>query len=361
MMKLFTDKKDCCGCGACKDICHINAIQMIQDAEGFFYPCIDNHICVNCGECAEVCPIKSPDIRSCDRRYFGAQAKKESFRYSGSSGGIFPVIADYILSGQGVVYGAGYDSSMKVVHREVHDAVRLEQIKKTKYVQSDMTGIYRNIERRLKENRPVLFCGTPCQAYALRLFLKRPYEQLIIMDLVCYGVPSPGIWRDYVTYLEHKHNGKMTEFFFRDKRNRDNGHTCSYIIDGVEYAGSLYQNVYCRMYFTNHILRPTCHNCKFCTVKRDSDITIGDFWGIERIKPDIDDGMGTSLVILHTDRGKAIWDSVKQNINWFECRHEDIFQPRLSGPTEASENRQKFMQLYKEMSFEDLIEMKKAE
>ena len=397
-MRLFLKKADCCGCGACVDICQAHAIRMLQDKEGFYYPHVDGSLCVCCGKCEKVCPIKNQSQQNCANQYLGAQAKSETVRYSGSSGGIFPILAEYIINRNGVVYGAGYNShtdsnrieathqeagqdsgrmevthqeagqdsgrmeaihqetgqdscGMEVIHQEAGHLEQLERIKKTKYVQSSMQGVFLSVKQRLKEDRWVLFCGTPCQAQALRLFLGQKYDKLILADLVCYGVPSPGIWGDYVKYLESRHHGKMTDFSFRDKRARDHGHTCAYVINGVEYAGSLYQDRFCRMYFTDYTLRPSCYSCKFCTVDRDSDLTLGDFWGIEKVRPDVDDGMGTSMLILHTDKAREIWNQVQKAANWFECGKEDLMQPRLREPVGMPGGRAWFMMLYKLLPF----------
>ena len=226
-MELYLIKEMCCGCGACAEVCPQKAIKMVRDKEGFDYPQINGDICAECEACRYVCPMKGHEPIKSERFYAGAQAKEDKLRYSGSSGGVFSVLAQYVLRYQGVVYGAGYDECMTVVHREAQNDEQLEKIKRTKYVQSNMEGIYGKVERKLKEGRWVLFCGTPCQADALRLFLRDDYEKLILIDLVCYGVPSPGIWENYVKYLEHIHGGKMTDFSFRDKRNMNNGHTCS--------------------------------------------------------------------------------------------------------------------------------------
>lgn len=361
MKNLYVKKKECCGCGACVDVCRKDAVRMVIDREGFRYPKIDGGACVDCGRCEDVCPIKkqSPKKEG-SRQYFVVQAKDENVRYASSSGGMFPILAEYVFRQQGVVFGAAYDKNMRVVHREIRSREELDSVKRTKYVQSSMKGTYRKIEMRLKEEQWVLFCGTPCQAEGLRLYLKQPYPRLILADLVCYGVPSPGIWGDYVKHLEGKRGGKMTDFSFRDKRMRDSGHTCAYVIDGQEYSGSLYADEYCRMYFTNHILRPSCHDCKFCTVERNSDITIGDFWGIEKVKPEIDDGMGTSLAIFHTEKARDIWEAVRDEVSWFACEERDALQPRLTAPTEAAKSRGLFMASYRMLSFSQLLRLHKA-
>lgn len=356
-MKGYKEKQTCCGCNACIDVCPRKAIKMVQDREGFFYPEIERSICTGCGKCHQVCPLKAKKINEGQNLYLGVQAKDNELRYSSSSGGIFTILAQYVIKKQGVVYGAGYDHNMRVVHKEVSELSQIEVIRRTKYVQSDMDGIYQNIEKNLQSDKWVLFCGTPCQAKALLLFLQKEYEKLIVIDLVCYGVPSPGIWMDYVRYLEKRHNGKMSSFSFRDKRNIDNGHMRSYIINGKEYVGSLFNDFFCKMYFRNNIIRPSCHSCKFCTVDRCSDFTIGDFWGIEKIRPEIDDGMGTSMVIAHTGKAKRIWEEIKEETFWFECGEKNILQPRLCFPTDAAAGRWRFMLLYRCLSFSALIKL----
>lgn len=351
------EKGQCCGCGACADVCRVKAIRMVPDGEGFSYPQVDRSVCVDCGQCERVCPVRDGAKRPQESKnqYFGVRARSEELRCASSSGGFFPILAQYVLDRGGVVYGAGYDSDMNVAHREIGAPQDLEQVQRTRYVQSDMTGVYIRIEGRLKEGRWVLYCGTACQAQALRLFLGKDYERLIVADLVCYGVPSPGIWRDYVRFLEKRHGGKMTDFSFRDKRNRDSGHTCSYRIGGEEHAGSLYEDPYCRLYFRNWILRPSCHSCRFCTTERDCDFTMGDFWGIERVRPDMDDGMGTSMVIAHTEKAGKVWEEVKKEVSWFACEREELLQPRLTEPTGEGKGRRIFMSLYRVLPFSFII------
>lgn len=356
-MELFSEKDRCCGCSACADVCPTGAIQMEQDKEGFSYPRIEKNLCIDCGRCREICPMRKEEASfPQEKSYIGMQADDE-FRLGSSSGGAFPVLAEYIFDRQGKVYGAAYNEDMEVVHRSADSRAQLESLRRTKYVQSKTEGIYREIERLLKEGRWILFCGTPCQAQALRLYLKREYSRLVIVDLICYGVPSPGIWNSYVRYLEQKHRGRMRDFSFRDKRNRDNGHVCSYKIGDIEYTGSLYEDIFCRLYFKNYILRPSCSKCKFCTTERSSDFTIGDFWGIEGIRKDMDDGMGTSAVILHTHKAKEIWDDVKEKTRWFACEKEEILQPRLISPTQAAKKRNELMNLYRTLPFPAFLKL----
>lgn len=348
-------KENCCGCGACAEVCAVRAIYMVPDSEGFLYPEIDESICVKCGRCKQVCPFKHEQRVTSQNQYFGVQAKNTKIRYSSSSGGMFPVLAKFILQQKGVVFGAGYGVDMQVRHMEIEDPQQLERIQRTKYVQSSMDGIYSRIEKRLAEDRWVLFCGTPCQASALRRFLGKPCDKLIVVDLICYGVPSPGIWSDYIKYLERKHGGKITDFSFRDKRNRDNGQMCSYTVKGKEIVKPLLRDKYCAMYFSNLIIRPSCHVCRFCTADRETDYTIGDFWGIERVRPDWNDGMVTSMLIVHTERAKRMWEQIKKELRWFSCRREDLCQPRLHSPTDAARERGMFMLLYKLLPFSSLM------
>lgn len=350
-MKLYEKKENCCGCGACAEVCPGGAVRMVSDGEGFRYPEVDQKKCLNCGRCEQVCPLKRTWKGTGVNQYFGVQAKDEAVRHASSSGGMFPVLAEYVFRRGGFVYGAAFDGEMQVVHRKAGTGEELEALKETKYVQSSLEGVYRSIDRQLREGRWVLFCGTPCQVQALKLYLNREYPWLLLAALVCYGVPSPGIWASYVKYLERKHGGKMTAFSFRDKRGRDNGHVRAYTVGGKEHADKLEKDLYCQMYFRNYILRPSCHACGYCSTERDCDFTLGDFWGIEKVRPEADDGMGTSLVILHTKKAEEIWEEVKGDLSWFPCGRTEILQPRLTGPTARAGGRGLYMALYKMLPF----------
>lgn len=345
------EKEACCGCQACRDICPVQAVHMYLDSEGFWYPVRDEERCIHCMACKRVCPMEHADEKIRERIYVGVQAKKDSVRFDSSSGGMFSVLADFVLKRQGVVYGAGFNHEMLVVHKAVYDKNSLRDILKAKYVQSDMSGIYREVQEHLRMGKWVLFCGTPCQAQAMRLFLGEDFPRLILADLICYGAASPGIWKAYADYLEHRNNGKLESFSFRDKRNRDSGRSCSYVINGKEKTEKMNKNLYCKLYFGNYLLRHTCHTCRFSTVERDSDFTLGDFWGIEKKKPEWNDGMGTSLVMIHTKKAEEIWRSVREDVRWFVCEKEEILQPRLVGPTKQAKYRKLFMKAYQTLPF----------
>lgn len=343
-MKL--EKSACCGCAACADACPAGAVRMAGDREGFRYPEIDLELCVHCGRCEAVCPFSGERRGDGGRLFFGARARDGDVRRGSSSGGVFPVLADFVLQRGGSVFGAAFDGAMEVIHREARTPQELEGLKRTKYVQSRMDGVYRQIEERLKEGRWVLFCGTACQAEALRRFLGREEPKLILADLVCYGAPSPGVWRSYAETLARRY-GPLTAFSFRDKRNRDQGHTRAFTAGGAEYADSLYGDLFCRLYFGNLIIRPSCHACPFASPDRGSDFTLGDFWGVENVRPEADDGMGVSLVILHTEKARRVWEEVRDGLDWFPASEEAALQPRLRGPTPPARLRGAVMGLYR--------------
>ncbi len=347
MTKLFHKKSQCCGCGACQEACAKGAIQMVTDWEGFSYPRVNQNLCVHCGRCEAVCPMNHQDRKeeAGERIYLGAQAKDDEIRFFSTSGGVFPVLSRLILSGGGVVFGAAMDWDGVVRHREIERTEELGLLQKSKYVQSEMGGCYEKIGNILKDGRQVLFTGTPCQCQAVKQFVGKERDKLLLVDLVCYGVPSPGIWKKYRKELEKTYGGTISRFCFRDKREKNNGHTVSMDIGDKTYSHSMDQDLFCKLYFQNYILRPSCHCCRFCRVERESDMTIGDFWGIEKIRPDMEDGMGTSLVILHNEKGIRAWQAVKEQFSYFQCEKKDVLQPRLCKPAPKSRRRWGFLAL----------------
>lgn len=194
-------KEDCCGCAACRDKCPTQAIQMKEDEEGFFYPVIAEDQCVGCGQCEQVCPVQHAENHQATQiKAYACHAKDNELRRNSTSGGMFAVLARwFLLEKRGIVYGARFDAQYQVVHYGIESLEELMQLQGSKYVQSDMTGIYRQIEEKLKQERYVLFSGMPCQIEALKNYLGREYERLYLVDIVCFGIGSPGIWRQYLS------------------------------------------------------------------------------------------------------------------------------------------------------------------
>lgn len=354
-MELFAEKARCCGCMACVDICPHDAVAIKRDPEGFLYPELRQELCTDCKRCQTVCPMPGKAVGEGRRRYFAVQAKDQAMREAGASGGVFPVLAEYVLKRGGVVYGAAFDDSMRVVHQRIAGRDALDRLARSKYIQSETAGIFRCVQKDLQMGLQTLFVGTPCQAEALRRFLSQDYPNLLLADLICYGVPSPGVWASYTAYLEKKHLGRLTEFHFRDKKLCDNGQSVCYGIDGKKYFEKNSANLFISMYFSNYMLRPSCHVCPFTTVKRSSDITIGDFWRVEDRLPQMDDGMGTSSVILHSEAGNRAWERVQDQFRYIECRAGQIAQPRLLLPTQLSSKRRLFFALYRRLPFSLLV------
>lgn len=350
-MNHLPEKKLCTGCGTCEAACPQNAITLIPDKEGFLYPSIDESLCNQCALCSQKCPILKPTSGDNDHSCFGARAKEADTRLLGSSGGIFPLLARHVLHNGGIVFGASLLENGTVAHISISHPKELTQITKTKYVQSSLSGIWKNIQTLLDDGHTVLVCGTPCQTEGLRSYLSKEYDNLFLIDLICYGVTSPGIWHSYIQFLEKEHGRKLKNFFFRDKSNCDNGHTIKLQFQDLELSYSIYKDPFLRSYFKNINIRPSCYHCRYCKITRNSDMTLGDFWGIEQVNPAFDDGMGNSLLICHTPKGKFLFDSIKKDTEWFPCTEADILQPRLQTPTKRPLLRQVYMQLYHWLPF----------
>lgn len=353
---LIDKKSSCSGCEACRNICPVNAIEMKLDSEGFTYPSINQKLCIECGACTRVCPMtNSQRLKKNCEGFYAARAYDDGLRYTSSSGGVFPVLANYVLDKNGVVFGAAMEERGVVRHIAIENPSDLKKIQGTKYVQSEIGDSYKQIKKFLERDVFVLFVGTPCQCEGLKLYLGKEYENLLIADLICFGMPSLGIWKSYVKYLEGKFGGKMTSYYFRDKRNKDSGHTVACNINGNEHTWKLSYDVYCDLYLDKNIIRPSCYECKYCTEMRSSDITLGDFWGIEAVYPALDDQMGTSLVITHTEKGEEIISASHDSMEFYECSKQQAQQPRLQSPTQKKKHRELYINFYRHIPFSILV------
>lgn len=315
-MKL-ANKAICTGCSACVSICKQKCLVMTPDSRGFCFPkLIIPDRCINCGSCQRACPVfrKEQFLENCTKCYAGYT--KDSFvRQNSSSGGIFSELAMIILKQGGVVVGAAYEKGSYVVqHICVEDEEKLSYLRGAKYAQSNLNSIFLDIKKRLHVGQRILFVGTPCQVAGLKAFLKKEYENLVTVDFVCHGVPSPLVWEKYVQYRAKKDNGGVMPISI-NLRSKNTGWSRYQYSNEYQYEnGKVYSalsgdDLFMRLFVENYINRESCSNCHFKGYDRVSDITLGDFWGIWDISPEMDDNKGTSLILVHS---QSAWKILEQ-------------------------------------------------
>lgn len=324
------DKSLCCGCNACGDVCPANAIRFEADEEGFLYPDVDKTICTGCGMCDKVCPVQAASNRkqidpseaiSC----FAVNHKNLEIRFDSTSGGMFSALAEEIYRKKGFVGGAIYNEDFSARHFISDDKADLARIRSSKYLQSDAQGFYRNVKDCCETGRPVLVCGTPCQISAMKLYLGKDYPNLTTVDFICHSVASPKAHRKYFDYLEEVFGSKAVYFKAKNKELGWRSLTKKTIFaNGKSHYGVRGKDCYSRAYHSGMIDRPSCYSCKFKGIARDSDITLADFWGAEKYAKELDDNIGTSAVILHSDKGKSLFLSSSKRIIKKEVSIEDI-------------------------------------
>lgn len=323
------DKEKCCGCGACEQICPQRCIILKEDNEGFLYPMINEEYCIKCDLCEKVCPIllnRKSKIQLSST--YAAINPIEKERVESSSGGLFIAFAKYVIKLNGVVFGARFDADFNVMHDCTEEESKLHLYMKSKYVQSKIGTCYIKVKQFLKSGRLVLFVGTPCQIAGLYAFLKKNYDNLITVDIICHGVPSPGVWRKYIDEQKiikgNQIGYKITDIQFREKK-MTGWKTPSFIfkydnefIERQSFKDSLWG----KSLVTNLFLRPSCHTCSFKSLSSGSDITISDFWGIKNIYPLLDDDKGVSALIVNTIKGHDFIETI--NLIKYECTIGDI-------------------------------------
>lgn len=310
------DKSDCCGCWACVQKCPKSCISMKEDTEGFLYPYVETSICINCGLCEKVCPVINQKEERIPLQTFAAKNPDDEVRTQSSSGGIFSQIASHIIQENGIVFGAGFNDKWEVIHSHTDTESEIHKFRGSKYVQSQIGASYNEAETFLKQGRTVLFTGTPCQIAGLRLFLGKDYDNLLTMDFICHGVPSPGIFRGYLQEATNGNISNIKRINFRDKSK--GWKKFCFLMDYKQSDGTkktiiqqLDKNPFRKGFLSNLYLRPSCHRCPAKSLKSGSDMTIGDFWGIQNVFPEFDDDKGTSVIIVNTSKG----DKLLNNLN----------------------------------------------
>ena len=301
-------KKDCVGCWACYQICPKKCIAMIEDEEGFLYPKVDSTLCIDCNLCNKVCPVENRGVARDVKKIYLAKNINSDIRKESSSGGFFNSIATPILERGGVVFGAAFNENNELVHQYVEDKSNLHKLCGSKYVQSKIENSFVNVKKFLVSEREVLFVGTPCQIAGLKLFLKKDYDNLILVDFVCHGVPSPGVFKSYLSdVIRKQHILKLQRVSFRNKRMgwRIYGFKLNYIDVNNKnkiFFESRYSNHFLRGFLSDIYLRPSCYACPSKSGSSGADLTISDFWAINKSKYRfLDDDKGISTIYTYSD------------------------------------------------------------
>lgn len=357
-------KEECCGCNACGDICPKEAISFSVDNEGFWYPQIDNNKCINCGLCDKVCPIetecKSRKNNIIAPKCYAAEHKSIEVVFNSTTAGMFSALAEGMYSQKGYVGGAVHNEDFSVSHFISNDRSDLQQLRRSKDLQSNAEGFYKKVKKLLDDGEKVLVCGVPCQIAALLNFMGKDYDNLITVDLICAGVNSPKVWRKYLDYIEEKNGSKIVSTENKSKEYGWDKLTQKFVFEnGEEYFDTDKTSLFIHGYIVSHLYcRPSCYECNFKGFPRMADITIGDFWGITKHTKNHNSNMGTNLVLINSKKGQAYFDKIKKRVN----AEEEPLEWALSGNpalinsiSKLSDKRAEFFNDMDDFSFDELI------
>lgn len=357
----ISNKIDCCGCWACESICPKSCISMLEDEEGFRYPQVDKNVCIDCHLCEKVCPVINvqPEVKHGQHGYL-LQLKDDAIRKESTSGGSFTAIASWVIQHGGVVYGAAFDGmDNRVKHCAATTLAELGKFRNSKYVQSDIGDTYKDIKRNLQEGKWVAMSGTPCQIEGLVHYLRKPYDKLVLIDVVCYGIPSPGIFSDYLDYMQKKIGGHFKKVLFREKRLCYNYTSFSLYNENpkLDYHKGVESEPFMRSFFSDMNVRPSCYDCKFKKRYRVSDFTIWDCYDVKQFSKNFDDA-GTNRVLVHTEKGMRILDEIKDSVKLEEYKDLDYLiadEIAMVKSVPMSPKRSAFFLDYQNMEFDAFI------
>lgn len=365
VIKLLNEKKDCCFCQACINVCPTNAIEIQYDEYGFEYPHINKDKCISCQQCINTCHYQKEDKQISLKETYAASSFDINLLQS-ASGGIFSSIAQAIVHQGGLVYGSAMvyeNNQLNVKHICVDNLNDLNKIKGSKYVQSNIGYVYKDIKNVLKQGRIVLFSGTPCQVDGLYGYLKSKYDNLFTIDIICHGVPSQQFFQSYIQYIETKKNKKIIDYKFRDKNQGwklygkitylDNQSSCEYF---EPEESSYYQ-----MFLNSYTYRENCYSCPYASDKRPGDITIGDYWCIDLVHPEyllennglLDEKKGISTLIVNNKHGKCLIENYGKGLTKYPSTYEYAYQynKQLIQPSMLKEERKIVLDMYKSQGY----------
>lgn len=356
------DSASCCGCNVCGDICTQNAISFKTDQEGFWYPEVNSDLCVDCGLCEKVCPMlhKTDSIKRYDKPIvYAAYTKDEIIRLDSTSGGIYSMLALEKFSKRAFVGGAVYNPDHTCKQIVTSDSAMLSEIRSSKYLQSSSEGVNKEIQKLLQDGKDVLYCGCPCQIHALYNYLGKEYDNLTTCDFICRGVNSPKVFLKYMEMLERQYGSKATKIKFKNKKW--GWHNFSLRVNfenGKEYCKDRWHDLFFIGYLqSGNFARPSCYECPFKGFPQKADITLADFWGIDRIDRSMDQDKGTSLVMINSAKGQQLFDVIKDKIEWKQFTVEDIYSGNSAMDESlkpAKPNRADFFHDLDLYSFEDV-------
>ncbi|WP_051638432.1 Coenzyme F420 hydrogenase/dehydrogenase, beta subunit C-terminal domain [Butyrivibrio sp. NC2002] len=354
---MLAEKDKCTGCSACYATCNYNGIKMIEDEAGFKYPRVDYEKCVGCFMCTKACPVLNNMAENNNKkRGYILQNKDKNALFESTSGAVFPEIAKYIIELNGRVYGAAFDNEFCVRHIAVEDLLALNKLKKSKYVQSDMGDIYRSVKADLISDRHVCFSGTPCQVEGLLSFLGKEYPKLVTIDVVCHGVASPLLWRKYISFRQK--SKVIKDVCFRDKSKGYQYSQMNILYeDGSRYLQGTEYDQMLRAFFSDICDRESCYHCSFKKIDRVSDFTIWDSFDNSKFNVDLNENVGTSKMIVHTEKGCRVFEAIKERFFYKEVDSKSLVDSayEMTSSVEKNMNREKFLMDLNNISTEQLI------
>jgi NAD-dependent dihydropyrimidine dehydrogenase PreA subunit len=354
------NKQDCCGCLSCVQKCPKQCISIYEDEEGFLYPKVDNSICIDCGLCEQVCPVLNQAEERKPIEVYAAKNPNEEIRKESSSGGIFTLLAEQTIDAGGVVFGVKWNEHFEAVHAYTETKEGLVDFRGSKYVQSQTRDTFKQTEQFLKQGRQVLYSGTPCQIAALKLYLKKEYDNLLTVDIICHGTPSPGVFRWYLSeelqmtaarqnnkklelsnpstitsitkadILAKEQGFKIKDIRFRDKQLGWKKFSFALTLENlssiqnneISISSPLNENAFLRGFLANIYLRPSCYACPSKSGKSRSDITLADYWGINSLMPELDDDRGVSAITINSTKGQNALHSTDAKL--YTAPYEDL-------------------------------------
>lgn len=355
----ISKKSECCGCYGCINACPKKCINMDIDNEGFWYPKVDKDKCINCNLCKHVCPVTNKlQKENFNKIAYACKNKDEKVRRSSSSGGVFTNLCEYVMDNSGIVFGAAFNDKFEVEHMEATTIEECKKFRGSKYVQSKIGETYKDAKKYLNQGKLVLFSGTPCQIKGLNLFLRKKYNNLILVDIVCHGVPSPLVFYRYKDKLNKEYNSEITFITFRDKSNSWKNYRYKISFKNGKVDEKLFtENIYSKGFLNDLYLRPSCYECESKNFKNNSDISLADYWGVQNKHPKFDDDKGVSLVLVNSKKGKKVFDQIYNKIEALETDLEYAIScnPCIIKPVKYNRKREVFFENLNCNNLEKLI------